>query len=183
MALGCAGAALVAAGCGLTASKTKTVTTTATHTVTVTHTVTTTSASGGGGACSAHDLTATFQVLEGSAGAGNIVYTLKLTNASQAACTVSGVPAIDFLDASGNALKKTVSPNGAGTAVLVTLQPGDTARSQVRFSPDVDPCDPGTATTLRVTMPDESTLDAKIDPATRLCGNGSLRPSILSGAD
>jgi hypothetical protein len=182
MAVGCAGAALVAAGCGLTASKTKTVTTTHTVTVTRTHTVTTTSASAGN-ACTAHDLTATFQVLQGSAGAGNIVYTLKVANASQGACTVSGVPAIDFLDSSGTALKKTVSPNGAGTAALITLQPGDTARSQVRFSPDVDPCDPGTATTLRLTMPDSSTLDAKIDPATRLCGNGSLQPSIFSAAD
>jgi hypothetical protein len=180
MAVGCAGAALVAAGCGLTASKTKTVTTT--QTVTVTHTVTTTAASAGN-ACTAHDLAATFQVLQGSAGAGNIVYTLKVVNASQAACTISGVPAIDFLDASGAAMKKAVTPNGAGTAALITLQPGDTARSQVRFSPDVDPCDSGTATTLRLTMPDNSTLDAKIDPATRLCGNGSLQPSIFTGAD
>ena len=182
MALGCAGAALVAAGCGLTASKTRTVTLTTTHTVTVTHTVTTTGAPAGN-ACTAHDLTATFQVLQGSAGAGNIVYTLKVTNASQAACTVSGVPAIDFLDASGAAMKKVVRPNGAGTAVLVTLQPGDTARSQVRFSPDVDPCDAGSATTLRLTMPDSSTLDAKIDPVTHLCGAGSLQPTAWTGAD
>jgi hypothetical protein len=155
---------------------------TQTVTRTVTHTVTSPAASAGG-ACSAHDLTATFQELAGSAGAGNIVYTLKVANASRAACTVSGLPAIDFLDASGQPLKKNVSPNGAGTAVLVTLQPGDTARSQVRFSPDVDPCDPGTATTLRVTMPDDSTLDAKIDPATRLCGAGSLQPTPFTGAD
>jgi Protein of unknown function (DUF4232) len=180
MALGCAGAALVAAGCGLTASKTKTVT--ATHTVTVTHTVTTTVASSPSNPCAASDLTATFEELQGSAGAGNIVYTLKVVNASQAACTVSGVPTIDFLDSSGHALKETISPNGAGTAVLVTLQPGDSARSQVRFSPDVDPCDPGTATTLRVTMADSSTLDAKIAPATKLCGNGSVQPTPFSGA-
>ena len=180
MALGCAGAALVAAGCGLTASKTKTVT--ATNTVTVTHTVTTTATAPPSNQCSASDLTGTFEVLQGSAGAGNIVYTLKVTNASQGACTVSGVPTIDFLDSNGQALKKTVSPNGAGTAVLVTLQPGDSARSQVRFSPDVDPCDPGTATTLRLTMPDNSTLDAKISPATRLCGGGSLQPTPFSGA-
>ena len=180
MAVGCAGAALVAAGCGLTASKTKTVTTT--HTVTVTQTVTTTAASAGN-ACTAHDLTATFQVLQGSAGAGNIVYTLKVVNASQGACTVSGFPTIDFLDANGAVMPSNVSANGAGTAALITLQPGDTARSQVRFSPDVDPCDPGTATTLRLTMPDNSTLDTKIDPATRLCGNGSLQPSLFTGAD
>jgi hypothetical protein len=182
MAVGCAGAALVAAGCGLTSSASKTTTVTQTVTRTVTHTVTAASSSAGG-PCTAHDLTGAFQVLEGSAGAGNIVYTLKVTNASQAACTVSGVPAIDFLDANGQALKKNVSPNGAGTAALITLQPGDTARSQVRFSPDVDPCDPGTATTLRLTMPDSSTLEAKIDPATRLCGAGSLQPSIFTAAD
>jgi len=182
MAVGCAGAALVAAGCGLTNSASKTTTVTRTVTRTVTHTVTSASPAAGG-PCTAHDLTGTFQVLEGSAGAGNIVYTLKVTNASQGACTVSGVPAIDFLDANGQALKKNVSPNGAGTAALITLQPGDTARSQVRFSPDVDPCDPGTATTLRLTMPDSSTLETKIDPATRLCGNGSLQPSLFTGAD
>jgi hypothetical protein len=181
MAVGCAGAALVAAGCGLTNSSSKTTTVTTTVTRTVTHTVTTTSAPVGN-ACSAHDLTGTFQVLQGSAGAGNIVYTLKVVNASQGACTVSGVPTIDFLDANGQAMKEAVSPNGAGTAALVTLQPGDSARSQVRFSPDVDPCDPGTATTLRLTMPDSSTLDTKIDPATRLCGAGSLQPTPFSGA-
>jgi hypothetical protein len=181
MALGCAGAALVAAGCGLTSSASRTTTVTQTVTRTVTHTVTTTSPTGGG-ACSAHDLTGTFEVLQGSAGAGNIVYTLKVVNASQSACTVSGIPTIDFLDSSGQPLKKAVSPNGAGTAVVVTLQPGDSARSQVRFSPDVDPCDPGTATTLRLTMPDNSTLDAKISPATRLCGGGSLQPTPFSGA-
>ena len=180
MAVGCAGAALVAAGCGLTASKTKTVTTTVTHTVT--HTLTTTTSASGGNPCSAHDLAGTFQVLQGSAGAGNIVYTLKVVNASQSACTVSGVPTIDFLDAHGAVLPSKVSPSGAGTAVLVTLQPGDSARSQVRFSPDVDPCDSGTATTLRLTMPDSSTLETKIDPATRLCGAGSLQPTPFSGA-
>lgn len=182
MALGCAGATLVAAGCGLTTSASKTTTVTRTVTRTVTHTVTTTATQSSSDRCSASDLTGTFGVLQGSAGAGNIVYTLKVVNASQGACTVSGVPTIDFLDANGAALPKHVSPNGAGTAVLVTLQPGDSAKSQVRFSPDVDPCDSGTATTLRLTMPDNSTLDAKIDPPTKLCGNGSLQPTPFSGA-
>jgi len=180
MALGCAGAALVAAGCGLTSSSTKTTTVTTTVTKTVTHTVTQAAAAN---RCSAHDLTGTFEVLQGSAGAGNIVYTLKVTNAAQQACTVSGVPTIDFLTSSGSALPAHVSPNAAGTAALVTLQPGDSANSQVRFSPDVDPCDSGTATTLRLTMPDTSSFTMKIDPATRLCGGGSLQPGVFTGAD
>src|SRR6476469_1427806 len=64
MAVGCAGAALVAAGCGLTSSASKTTTVTQTVTRTVTHTVTAAS-SAAGGPCTAHDLTGTFQVLEG----------------------------------------------------------------------------------------------------------------------
>ena len=181
MALGCAGAALVAAGCGLTGSSTKTTTVTTTVTHTVTHTVTASASPANG--CAASDLTGTFQVLQGSAGAGNIVYTLKVTNASQHACTVSGVPAIQFLTSSGSALPAHVSPDGTGTAALVALQPGDSATSQVRFSPDVTPCDSGTATTLRVTMSAGGDLNLAIDPATKLCGGGSLQPSSFTGAD
>ena len=92
-------------------------------------------------------------------------------------------PAIDFLTSGGSALPSHVTPNGTGAAVLVTLQPGDSARSQVRFSPDVDPCDSGTATTLRVTMSAGGSFNVNIDPATRLCGGGSLQPTNFSGAD
>lgn len=160
---------------------TKTVAQTRTVTRAVTTTVTTTSSSAAGASCAASDLTATFRIVEGSAGAGNIVYTLRATNASQGACTMSGFPTIDFLDASGKALPSKPSTDGGHVAV-VTLQPGDTATSQIRFSPNVDPCDAGTATTIRVTQPDGSTLDAKIDPATKLCGAGSLQPSPWAGA-
>jgi hypothetical protein len=180
MALGCAGAVLVAAGCGLTGSSTKTTTVTTTVTRTVTHTVT--AAAPASNACTAHDLTATFQVLPNSAGAGNIVYTLEVTNAAQAACTVHGTPDISFLDAAGNAMSEHVTPAGEPGAV-VALQPGDSATAQVRFSPDVDPCDPGTATTLNVTFPGNSILATRISPATRLCGNGSLQPTAYTHAD
>ncbi len=179
MAVGCAGAALVAAGCGLTTTKTKTLVVTTTVTRTVTHTVTSSAAANG---CTASDLTGTFQVLQGSAGAGNIVYTLKVTNASQHPCIVSGAPTIDFLDENHNALPAHPTSPG-GPVPLVTLQPGGSATSQVRFSPDVTPCDSGTATTLRVTMPDNSTLDVRIDPPTHLCGAGSLQPGAFTGAD
>jgi hypothetical protein len=135
-----------------------------------------------GNECSADDLTGTFEVLQGSAGAGNIVYTLKVTNASQDACTVGGVPTIAFLDASGNEMPSHVAPADSGTDTLVTLQPGDSARSQVRFSPDVDPCDAGTARTVHVEI-GTTALNVKIDPPTKLCGGGSLQPSAFTGAD
>jgi hypothetical protein len=161
-----------------TTTETVTVGRTVTHAVTTT--VTTTSA-GGGNACTASDLTGTFRIVEGSAGAGNIVYTLRATNASQGACTVSGFPTIFFLDASGKVMPSKTSTNDDHIAV-VTLQPGDTATSQVRFSPDVTPCDSGTATTIRTELPDQTTFDAKIDPATKLCGAGTLQPSPWAGA-
>jgi hypothetical protein len=161
---------------------------TTTRTITVGHTIThavtttvTTTASAAGNACAASDLTGTFIAVAGSEGAGNIVYTLRATNASQDACTVSGFPTIDFLTSGGAVLPSKVSTTTEHVAV-VTLQPGDTATSQVRFSPGVDPCDSGTATTIRTTLPDGTTFTAKIDPATKLCGAGSLQPSPWAGA-
>jgi uncharacterized protein DUF4232 len=153
---------------------------TVTHTVT--KTVTTTAAAGATNGCSASDLTGTFAVLAGSAGAGNIVYALHVTNASQKACTVSGVPTVTFLDAHGSVMDQHTNADGSQETV-VSLQPGASASAQVRFSPDVSPCDPGTATTLRVQMPDKSTFDVKFDPPTKLCGAGSVQPSSFTTAD
>jgi hypothetical protein len=183
----CALVALVAVGWGYTRSSSNASTETVTVTRTVVHTITrsvttTTAAPAAGNACTASDLTATFSALQGSEGAGNIVYTLRATNASQSACTVEGVPTIDFLTSSGTVLPSKTSP-GPGTAAVVTLQPGDTATAQVRFSPGVDPCDPGTATTIRTKLPDGTTFTAKIDPATKLCGAGSLQPTPWAGAN
>jgi hypothetical protein len=147
----------------------------------VTQTVTVASPASGN-ACTADDLTGTFEVLAGSAGAGNIVYTLKVTNASQQPCTVSGVPALTALDEHGNEIPSHVAQTNSGTGALVTLQPGDSARSQVRFSPDVDPCEPGTMHTLHVGI-GASALNVAVDPPTRLCGGGSLQPTPFTGAD
>jgi hypothetical protein len=173
-----------AVGYGYTrvASETTTKTVVVRRTVTrpVTTTVTTASPAAGN-ACTASDLTATFAVVDGSAGGGNIVYSLRATNASQGACTVSGFPTISFLDANGAPLPSKINDNGDNGAV-VTLQPGDTATAQVRFSPDVTPCDAGKATTIRIGLPDGTTLNAAIQPTTKLCGAGSLQPSAWAGA-
>lgn len=157
---------------------------TVTHTVT--HTVTTTELPASA-ACVASDLTGTFSELAGSAGAGNIVYTLKLTNASQSACTVRGIPGLDLLDANGHELPTSVSGNPDGPVVPVA--PGGSATLQARFSPDVPgvgegngPCEP-VAHKLRVTMPNESSLDVNIDPPTRVCSHGALQLTSLTTAD
>jgi hypothetical protein len=189
VACGCAGAALVAAGCGLTNASSKTVTVTRT----VTHVVTTTSSSPPASAsntCAASDLSGTFTVLQGSAGAGNIVYTLRVTNSSQSACTVSGLPQLQLLDADGKELPTKTTPEqpGTQTAVNVTVQPGASATAQARFSPDVqgpgegNPCEP-TASGLRVTAPGGGSLDVKIDPPTPVCSHGAMQLTSFTTAD
>lgn len=187
MAVGCAGAALVAAGCGLTNASSKTQTVTVTHTVT--HTVTTTAKPPAeAGACTADQLSGTFAVQPGSAGAGNISYTLTLTNTSQTACFVSGIPVVQLLDANGKALptSATAEQPGTQTAVKATLQPNGSATADSRFSPDVtgvgesgNPCEP-VASTLRVTANGGGTLDVKIAPPTSVCSHGAIRFSNLS---
>ena len=164
--------ALVAGGCGGT--KTMTVTTTRTVTHTVTTSPTTTSASSA--VCTVSDLKGSFDVQVGSAGAGNIVYTLRLTNTSSSSCSVAGVPQVQLLDASGAKLPTTqVTAPGPS----VELAPGASAKADARFSPDVagtgesqtGPCEPKAAT-LRVTL--AGTVDVPITPPTSVCEHGSL---------
>lgn len=182
-------AVLLAAGCGFTKTATQTKTVTVTRTVTRTATAPPV-APAEAGACAASELSGTFAVLEGSAGAGNIVYTLRLTNESQDPCFVSGLPDVLLLDANGKALPTSPSAETGGkqAAVKTTLQPGDTATSQARFSPDVPgpgegdgPCEP-VASTLRVTPNGGGTLDVDIDPPTRVCSHGALQLTNLTTA-
>ena len=77
---------VVAAGCGGTKTVTVTQSSTTVRTVTVTTTTTTTTGSAGPAACTGADLEGRFAVVPGSAGAGNIVYELRLTNTSASPC-------------------------------------------------------------------------------------------------
>ena len=186
-------AAVLAAAAGLLSLSacggSSTVTVTATQTVTTTRTVTTSAA--GGGACTGDQLTGTFAVVPGSAGAGQISYALTLTNSSQTSCLVSGLPSVQLLDAAGAPLPTHVSPShpGQGTAARIVLQPGGSAVAQARFSPDVNgvgdqtngPCQPR-ASTLRVTMDGGGTVDAPIRPPTSVCEQGSLRFDLLASS-
>jgi hypothetical protein len=140
--------------------------------------------------CTGADLTGTFAAVSGSAGAGNIVYALRLRNGSAAACTVTGIPGITLLDRRGKKLPTHPFPAhpGALTAVLVTLAPGKTATATVRFSPDV----PGTgepvcgrrcesvAYSLLVRPNGGGTLRAPIRPATPVCEHGGMSWSVLT---
>jgi hypothetical protein len=123
------------AGCG----GAKTVTVTQTVTRTFTHTVTTTPPPAAAPACTGSSLGGTFAGIPGSAGAGQISYRLTVTNTSNAACFVSGMPQLQLLDAQGAALPTSVTAAqpGQASAAKIVLQPSASATSDARFSPDV----------------------------------------------
>ena len=178
-----AAAVVALAGCGGTTTVTVTNTVTHVRTVTVTTPATTTTAAPATAACSADKLSGTFDEVPGSAGAGQIVYELTVTNTGASACFVSGLPEVQLLGTTGNALPTSVSPAqpGTGTAAKVSLRPGGSAAAGAQFSPDVNgtvdnapgQCQP-TATVLRVTATGGGTLDAPIQPPTPVCERGSL---------
>ena len=183
----------VAAGCGGTKTVTVTKTSTTVKTVTVTTTTTeaaTTTGPAEAAACTGDDLAGNFSVVPGSAGAGNIVYSLHLTSTSSSPCFVSGLPAVTLLDKNGSPLPTHVSAAqpGQATAARIVLQGGGTAKADARFSPDVPstgeqqtgPCEPK-AYVLRVTAPG-GTVAAPISPPTAVCGHGSLSFSVFSSA-
>ena len=181
----------IAAGCGGTKTVTVTQTSTTVQTVTVTTTTTTTTGSAAPAACTGADLEGRFAVVPASAGAGNIVYELRLTNTSTSPCAVSGLPAVTLLDRNGSPLPTHVSAAQAGqaTAAQIVLQSGQTAKADARFSPDVPgtgeqqtgQCEPK-AYVLRVTAPGGETVAAPISPPTSVCEHGSLSFSVFSSA-
>jgi hypothetical protein len=90
--------------------------------------------------CAGRQLSGTFAVIPGSAGAGNIVYKLVLKNTSSVPCTLTGLPQGQLLGRKHNPLPTHVRPAspGALAAVLVTLLPGESTFATARFSPDVN---------------------------------------------
>src|SRR5947209_9985130 len=89
--------------------------------------------------CTGTQLKGTFNVVRGSAGAGNITYKLVLKNVSTRMCTLTGLPEGRLLGKIGKALPTHVRAASPGmlTAILVRLAPGKTTFATARFSPDV----------------------------------------------
>ena len=181
----------VLAGCGGGGTTTVTVTKTVTHSRTVTVSVATATATTASSApCLASALAGAFAAVPGSAGAGQIVYRLRLTNQGDAACFLTGLPVVQLLDQNGGKLPTNVTPDqpGTTTAVRVDLAPGDAATADARFSPDVPgstetntgACEPK-AYTLRVTV-GSGTIDAPITPATPVCERGTLQFRVFTAA-
>jgi hypothetical protein len=134
--------------------------------------------------CTGAQLTGTFNVVRGSAGAGNITYKLVLKNVSTHMCTLTGLPQGRLLGKTGKALPTHVRAASPGmlTAILVRLAPGKTTFAMARFSPDVpgtgEPtdgtsCEP-TAWWFRVTGQGGGTTKVRVGPPTPVCEHGQL---------
>jgi hypothetical protein len=143
--------------------------------------------------CIGSQLSGVFRGIPGSAGAGNIVYALRLKNTSPKTCFVSGLAQLRLLGKTGRALPTHVVPafKPGLTAVRVVLRPGQSARAEARFSPDIpgvgEPvtgrrCEP-TAYKMRVTPPPGGgALVAPISPPTPVCEHGGMSLKALSHA-
>jgi hypothetical protein len=125
-------------------------------------------------------LTGSFKVVPNSAGAGNIVYTLRLHNSGTSSCLLRGLPQVRLLGASGGALPTKVVRDPRFTPKPFVLRPGHTASAQARFTPDVPgpgeqtvgACEP-VAHRLRV-VAGGATVVVPIRPPTRVCVHGRM---------
>jgi hypothetical protein len=138
--------------------------------------------------CPGSALTGSFAVVPGSAGAGNIVYRLRLRNRSSSSCVLSGRPRVVLLDARGRTLPTHVIAVRPGEQpVRLTLRPGGRAHADARFSPDVPGpgegavgrCEP-VAHRLRVLAPGGGSTVVAIAPPTSVCEHGSLQFRVLT---
>ena len=131
--------------------------------------------------CNGGQLTGTFDLVPGSAGAGQIEYVLKVKNTSGTPCSVRGIPKAILLGASGATLPTHVRPAGGGRGARIVLEPGASAAAQARFSPTVagegdsqsGVCQPA-AHTLQVSPDGGGVMDAAIKPPTSVCEEGTL---------
>jgi hypothetical protein len=137
--------------------------------------------------CTGAMLAGSFKAIPNSAGAGNIVFRLRVHDKSTTACFVTGVPKLTLLDAAGKKLPTTqtfAGRPGMLTAVMVPLTPGHgSATLTARFSPDVpgpgEPvtgrqCEP-TSYKLRVAPTGGGSLVVPISPPTPVCEHGGLQ--------
>jgi hypothetical protein len=139
--------------------------------------------------CSGSQLAGTFKVEPGSAGAGNIVYRLTVTNTSAKTCTLTGLPLVRLYGRTGKALPTHVVPafRPGLTAVLVRLAPHGFAHATARFSPDVPgpgeggrtQCEPR-AFWLHLAGRTGGLAEVPVRPATPVCEHGQLQLSVYS---
>lgn len=120
------------------------------------------------------------------AGAGQRSATLILRNVSEVTCQVKGYVGAQLIRPSGAKVPTTIVRDHSATPHQVILDPGAKAGSVVRWGAIASgsestsgPCEP-TASTLRVTPPDETTQLSVKWKGGPVCGNGriSVKPLV-----
>lgn len=139
--------------------------------------------------CRGADLAGAFSAVPNSAGAGNIVYRLRLTKRTDGSCFLSGIPQLRLLGKDGKALPTHVRAAHPGqlTAVRVVLARGRSTSLTARFSPDVpgpgEPvgrhCEP-VAYRLRVDPGGGGTVTVPIRQPTAVCEHGTLSLTVFT---
>jgi hypothetical protein len=126
-------------------------------------------------------ISGSFSVVRGSAGAGNVVYALRLHNKKGSqSCLLRGLPQLRLLGTHNRQLPTSVTADPRYKPVPFVLRPGRTATAQARFSPDVPgkgeqvakACEP-LARTARVIAGGTSVI-VPVRPPTRVCSHGRL---------
>jgi uncharacterized protein DUF4232 len=128
-------------------------------------------------------ISGSFRAVPGSAGAGNVVYALRLRNKSTTACVLSRLPRVTLLSSAGSKpkplpTKVTADPRFKPKPFL--LEPGATATAQARFSPDVP--GPGEQVAKRcepvahylAIVAAGPTFVVRVSPPTSVCEHGRL---------
>jgi hypothetical protein len=124
-----------------------------------------------------------FSVVPGSAGAGNVVFALRLHNKSGNACLLSRLPQIRLLARAGakpKPLPTKVVADPRYTPKPFLLRPGATATAQARFSPDVP--GPGESVSGRcepvahyaAVVVGGTSIVLRVSPPTSVCEHGRL---------
>jgi hypothetical protein len=141
--------------------------------------------------CTGSMLAGSFKVVPGSAGAGNIVYRLKLSTTGGKSCFVTGIPGLTLLDKTGHTLPtnaKFAGKPGSLAAVMVPIGPGKSAALTARFSPDIpgpgEPAMGGScekpAYKLRVAPSGGGAAVVPISPPTPVCEHGGLQITVFT---
>ena len=125
-------------------------------------------------------LSGSFSVIRGSAGAGNIVYTLRLRNGGAQSCLLQGLPRLRLLGVGAKALPTHVVADPRFVPKPFVLLPGHSTTAKARFSPDVPGpgeghvgrCEP-VARTARVAA-GGTTVVVPLKAPTSVCEHGLL---------
>ncbi len=136
--------------------------------------------------CAASHVSGRMKVIRGSAGAGHISYSLRITNNGHTTCALRNHVALRLLKANGSPLPThNVNVDASETS---TIAPGRSLGAELRFSPDIpgggEPqhgaCEPAAhKVRVRLLAPGGGSLIAPVSPATSVCDHGSIQQQGL----